>query len=462
MQANVTILPGYRMNTIASLHEQFSRRTDTVSALVEHQCARVDDPQGEGSRAFLSLDQAAVRAAAASAQERFDNRTVRTLEGITIVIKDLFDVEDEVTAAGSVVLRSRPAAVADCEAVARLRAAGAIAFGRSNMVEFAYSGVGINPHYGTPRNVWGRETDGGGRVPGGSTSGGGVAVADGMAVAALGSDTGGSVRIPAALNGIVGFKPTAVRVPVTDAVPLSFTLDSVGPLANSVDCCARIDAVLANDATPFAKASLRGKRFLKPACTVWKDLDPEVEHASNRALDTLRQHGAEIVEASMPILDEYFSRASHLGLTAPEALDWHHANINLNGVGYDRRVWQRMQLGKDITRGQYSATLFFRRMWIDRMNSALVGYDALLCPTSACIAPEIAPLLENDELFFETNARILRNTAWVNFMDGCALTIPCHRMGTAPVGLQLVGRHGTDRAVLALGAACEAAINSTR
>lgn len=450
------------MTTIAVLHGQISRREETVPALVARQCALVADPAGEGSRAFLSLDPAAVAVAATAAQAKFDGRSARSLEGVTVVIKDLFDVSDEVTAAGSVVLRSRPAAAVDCTAVARLRAAGAIAFGRSNMVEFAYSGVGINPHYGTPRSVWGREVDGGGRVPGGSTSGGGVAVADGMAVAALGSDTGGSVRIPAAFNGIVGLKPTAIRVPVTGAVPLSFSLDSVGPLANSVACCARIDAVLANDASPFVKTSLRGKRLLKPAATVWQSLDPDVEQACNRALEVLRDQGAEIIEAPMPILDEYFARASHLGLTAPEALDWHLANVNLNGVGYDRRVWQRMQLGKDISRGQYSATLFFRRLWIDRMNVALADFDALLCPTSACIAPEIAPLLENDELFFEANARILRNTAWVNFMDGCALTIPCHAAGRAPVGLQLVGRHGTDRAVLALGAACEAAINPTR
>lgn len=450
------------MTTFASLHSAFTEHRDSVSAAVERQYAKVADPQGEGSRAFLSLDIDAARAAAVQAQSRIDARSARTLEGITVVIKDLFDVRDEVTAAGSVVLRSRATATVDCPAVARLRAAGAIAFGRSNMVEFAYSGVGINPHYGTPRNVWGRESDGGGRVPGGSTSGGGVAVADGMAVTALGSDTGGSVRIPAALNGIVGFKPTAFRVPVVGAVPLSFSLDSVGPLANSVDCCARIDAVLANETALPTKTDLRGKRFLKPIATVWQDLDPQVEQSCNRAIDVLRDQGAEIVEAPMPTLDEYFARASHLGLTAPEALDWHQANINLNGAGYDRRVWQRMQLGKDISRGQYSATLFFRRLWIDRMNAALADYDALICPTSACIAPEIAPLLESDELFFEANARILRNTAWVNFMDGCGLTIPCHPLGTAPVGLQLVGRHGTDRTVLALGAACEAAIASVR
>lgn len=450
------------MTAIASLTRQFATREDTVNALVERQFQRVSDPQGEGSRVFLSLDQDAVRNTATQSQSRFDAHTARPLEGITIAIKDLFDVRDEVTAAGSVVLRSHQAAAMDCPAVARLRTAGAIPFGRSNMVEFAYSGVGINPHYGTPRNVWGREADGGGRVPGGSTSGGGVAVADGMAAAALGSDTGGSVRIPAALNGIVGFKSTAFRVPVVGAVPLSFSLDSVGPLAHSVDCCARIDAVLSGETAPLTKTDLRGKRFLMPAATVWQNLDPEVEQSCQRALEALRDGGAEIVEAPMPTLDEYFARASHLGLTAPEALDWHQANINLNGAGYDRRVWQRMQLGKDITRSQYSATLFFRRMWIDRMNALLADYDALICPTSACVAPEIEPLLESDEAFFEANARILRNTAWVNFMDGCGLTIPCHPAGTAPVGLQLVGRHGTDRAVLALGAACEAAIASVR
>lgn len=451
------------MPRIATLQQHFLDRTDSVPALVERNIAGVTDPAGEGSRAFLSANYALARETARQAQARFDSRSHRALEGITISIKDLFDVAGETTAAGSMVLRDRAHAAQDCPAVARLRAAGAIPFGRNNMVEFAYSGVGINPHFGTPRNVWGRTPDGGGRVPGGSSSGGGVAVADGMAVAALGSDTGGSVRVPSALNGLAGFKPTAVRVPVAGAIPLSFSLDSVGPLARTVDCCARIDAVLANELTPVSPmppSSLRGKRLLKPISTVWSDLDAEVCVACEHALDSLRAQGVEIVEAELPVLEEYFAQASHLGLTAPEALDWHFAHINVQGVGYDRRVWQRMQLGRDITRAQYSATLAFRRFWIDRMNLALAGYDALVCPTVACIAPEIAPLLTDDDLFFRTNLRILRNTAWVNFLDGCALTIPCHAPGTAPVGLQLVGPHGSDRAVLALGAACEAALAS--
>ena len=446
------------MTTITALHTHFANGNDSAVALTARQTARVADPAGEGARAFLSLDQAAVKRAAEASQPRFALGNHRPLEGITISIKDLFDVKGEVTAAGSTVLRTRPAATEDCPAVSRLRDAGAIIFGRNNMVEFAYSGVGINPHFGTPRNVWGRTADGGGRAPGGSSSGGGVAVAEGMAVAALGSDTGGSVRLPAALNGVCGFKPTAVRVPVVGAIPLSVTHDSVGPIANSVACCSRIYAVLAGEIyTPSPVRTLRGVRLLKPNSLIWRELDPEVDASVNAAVERLRSAGAEIVEAPLAPLDELFGRP---GLVAAEALDWHAAHINMDGVGYDRRVWLRMQAGRDVTRGQYSAALAYRRFWIDRMNCALAGFDAVVCPTVACIAPEIAPLVADDELFFATNARILRNTAWVNFMDGCALTMPCHQPGDAPVGLQLVGRHGQDHAILALGMACEAALST--
>lgn len=445
------------MTTIARIHADFLSGKDTVNALVKRQIDKVRDDTGEGSRTFLSLNAEAVLEAATQSQLRIDDGSPRPLEGITVSIKDLFDVAGEVTGAGSTVLRSRPAAALDAPVVARLRSAGAIAFGRTNMVEFAYSGVGINPHYGTPRSVWGRTADGGGRVPGGSSSGAGVSVADGMCVAALGTDTGGSVRIPAAFNGLVGFKPTAVRVPVLGAIPLSVTLDSIGPLAQTVACCAALDAVLSGeDHLPLPNVDLRGVRFLKPQALVWRELDPEVESATLAAIETLRQAGAEVVEAPLLPLDELLARAS--STLAAEALDWHTTNINVEGVGYDLRVWKRMQLGRDVTRGQYSAGLAFRRLWIDRMNLALAGFDAVICPTVACIAPKIAPLIEDDELFVKTNARILRNASWVNFMDGCGLTLPCHAPGNAPVGLQLVGKHGADRALLALGAACEAAL----
>ena len=460
MQANVTSRYPV-MTTIAQIHTDFSNNKDTVPALVERQIAVVNDAKGEGSRAFLSLNAHAVRQAAADSHKRIAERSARPLEGITVSIKDLFDVAGEVTGAGSTVLRSRAAATVDAPVVARLRAAGAIPFGRTNMVEFAYSGVGINPHYGTPRSVWGRTAEGGGRVPGGSSSGAGVSVADGMCVAALGTDTGGSVRIPAAFNGLVGFKPTAVRVPVLGTIPLSVTHDSIGPLARSVACCAALDAVLSGAQNlPLPRVDLRGVRLLKPQTLVWRDLDPEVELATLAALDALRSAGAEVVEAPLHPLDELLTRAGST-LLAAEALDWHTTHINVDGVGYDPRVWRRMQLGRDLTRSQYSAAMAFRRFWIDRMNLALEGFDAVICPTAACIPPELAPLLADDELFVKTNARILRNTSWVNFLDGCGLTLPCHAAGTAPVGLQLVGRHGTDRQLLSVGGACEAALRKT-
>ncbi len=454
------------MTPIAQIHADFLTGIDNVTALVERNIDQVNDPKGEGSRAFLSLNAEAARFAAMQSQKRLNDGDARPLEGITVSIKDLFDVAGEVTGAGSTVLRSRAAAMLDAPVVARLRGAGAIPFGRTNMVEFAFSGVGINPHFGTPRAAWGRTADGGGRVPGGSSSGAGVSVADGMCVAALGTDTGGSVRIPAAFNGLVGFKPTAFRVPVLGAIPLSFLHDSVGPLATSVDCCARIDAVLADETyRPLQPPSLKTVRLLNPLGTLWSELDPEVELACQRAIETLRSKGATVVDARCDALEELFREASALpeqriiGRLA-ETFDWHKAHVNVDGAGYDPRVWKRILLAADVTRAEMSQAIAFLRVWKHKMHDALSGFDAFVTPTVACIPPELAPLIASDDLFFKTNPRILRNTAWVNMMDGCALTLPCHKAGKAPVGLQLIGRHGADHAVLALGAACEAALGA--
>jgi len=454
------------MITIAKLQQAFAAGTDQPSALAERQFERACNPQGEGARVFLSLHQQAIREAAAHASQRYlpgNDAPPRPLEGITISIKDLFDVAGEVTTAGSTVLRARATAAADAPAVARLRAAGAVLFGRTNMVEFAFSGVGINPHYGTPRNRWRRE-EAGGHVPGGSSSGAGVSVADGMSVAALGTDTGGSVRIPAAFNGVVGFKPTAFRVPVNGAVPLSFLHDSVGPLANSVDCCARIDAVLAGEpvTTPSPKP-LRNVRLLCPLGTLWSELDAEVDAACRVAMHTVRDAGATIVEMRCEALEDLFAAGKLppgqrvMGRLA-ETLDWHTANIGVDGRGYDPRVWHRIQLGADVTRAEVSQAIAWLRLWKHRMHDALAGFDAMITPTVACLPPAIAPLVADDALFYATNQLILRNTAWVNMMDGCALSLPCHAPGAAPVGLQLIGRHAADRDLLALGLGVEAAL----
>jgi aspartyl-tRNA(Asn)/glutamyl-tRNA(Gln) amidotransferase subunit A len=420
---------------------------------LENQLARATDPKGEGARVFLALDEKKIREQAAASAARFESNTQRALEGVTISIKDLFDVKGEVTGAGSTVLRTSAPASEDAPAVARLRNAGAIIFGRTNMTEFAFSGIGINPHYGTPRNVWGRNADGSGRIPGGSSSGAGVSVVDDMCTAALGTDTSGSVRIPSALNGIVGFKPSAYRVPVLGSIPLSVAHDSIGPLAHTVDDCVRIDAVLSGETRSTQSIDLRRVTLLKPQSIIWSDLDPEVERATLAAIERLKGAGATIVEAPLTPLDESFTRPA--GAVAALSYDWHAEHIAVNGVGYDPRVWKRMQPGESVTRQKQSQMIAYRRFWIDRMNMILAEYDAVICPTVACIAPEIAPLIEDDEKFFTMNARILRNTGWVNALDGCAITLPCHRRGEAPVGLQLVGTHGRDHKILALGRACE-------
>ncbi|MGL5005041.1 MAG: amidase, partial [Casimicrobium sp.] len=413
-----------------------------------------------GSRVFLSLDETKIREQTAASVSRFESKSARALEGITISIKDLFDVKDEVTTAGSTVLRSRAAASEDAPAVARLRNAGAIIFGRTNMTEFAFSGIGINPHYGIPRNVWDRRADGSGRIPGGSSSGAGVSVADDMCTAALGTDTGGSVRLPAALNGIVGFKPSAYRVPVLGSIPLSVVNDSIGPLAKSVDDCVRIDAVLSGQTYSTRTLDLRHVKLLKPQSLVWRELDSEVERATLAAIERLKDAGATIVEVPLAPLDEAFHRTT--GAVSAHAYDWHAEHINVNGVGYDPRVWKRMQLGESVTRQSQSQMMAYRRFWIDRMNMILAEYDAIVCPTVACIAPEIASIIDDDENFFLANSRILRNTGWVNALDGCAITLPCHSKNKAPVGLQLVGAHTRDAHILALARACESVLQQYR
>jgi aspartyl-tRNA(Asn)/glutamyl-tRNA(Gln) amidotransferase subunit A len=444
------------MKTIAEHIAAFQKKPELVVETIETQLARAKDSTGEGARVFISLNETAIREAAQASMRRYRDGTASALEGITISIKDLFDVKGEVTTAGSKVLRSRAPANDDAPAVARLREAGAILFGRTNMTEFAFSGIGINPHYGTPRNTWDRQSDGSGRIPGGSSSGGGVSVADGLCVAALGSDTGGSVRLPAALNGVFGFKPSAYRVPVVGSVPLSVAHDSMGPIANSIDDCARIDAVLSREKLVMPTIDLRHVKLLKPQSLIWQDLDPEVEHATLAAVERLRKAGATIVEAPLDVLDEAYKIANPS--ISALALDWHNEHVSLNGEGYDPRVWQRMQLGKGATRQQISWSLAYRRFWIDRMNMALADYDAVICPTVACIAPEIAPLVNDDELFFKTNSRILRNANWVNALDGCAATVPVHAQGEAPVGLQIVGLHANDARIFALAYAIESII----
>ena len=369
----------------------------------------------------------------------------QSLAGIPVSVKDLFDVAGQTTAAGSTVLAQAPVATQDCPAVARLRAAGAVITGRTNMVEFAFSGVGINPHYGTPVNPADTKVE---RIPGGSSSGAAVSVATGAAFLGLGSDTGGSIRIPAALCGIVGFKSTARLVPTLGAVPLSTSLDTVCAMTRSVR-----DAVLAHEVLAACTVTLAHKplaqRRLAVARTQMQDtLDSTVAQAFERTLKLLRQAGAQIEEIALEEISELAAINATGGLSAPESYAWHRPLIAAHEAEYDPRVAQRILRGARMRAFEYIDLLTARRQWITRMEARLQGFDAVLSPTVPIVAPPISSVLLDDTEFFRVNALLLRNTAVVNMLDGCGISLPCHTPDQLPVGLMLWHAALHDDAVL--------------
>jgi amidase/aspartyl-tRNA(Asn)/glutamyl-tRNA(Gln) amidotransferase subunit A len=383
------------------------------------------------------------------------------LAGLAVSVKDLFDVQGHTTTAGSTVLASRAPALADAPAVARLRAAGAALTGHTNMTEFAFSGVGINPHHGTPANPATFTLDATPRIPGGSSSGAAVSVATGAAWAALGSDTGGSIRIPAALQGLVGFKSTARLVPTEGAVPLSTTLDTACAITRSVRDAVVLHGVLAARRVDVVERPLRSMRLAMPTSTVLDGLDATVARAFERSLATLRRAGARIEEIALPELAMLSTLQSMGGFSAAEAWTWHRALLAEHESAYDPRVATRIRRGERMSAADYIDLLQGRRDWIARMSGALHGIDGLLSPTVPLVAPPLAELEQSDELFFRVNALLLRNPSVVNMLDGCALSLPCHAPGEMPVGLMVWAGAMADDTVLAASLAIEAALRAT-
>ncbi|MGH6717155.1 MAG: amidase [Bradyrhizobium sp.] len=442
--------------TLASLADDLESGRTTARKLVEDCLARIADPAGEGQRTFIHVDkQAALDAAEAMDRLRKAQATPSRFAGIPLSIKDLFDIKGQVTRAGSRALEDSAPAEADAPVVARLRRAGFIVIGRTNMTEFAFSGIGINPHYGTPKGAWKRSE---GHIPGGSSSGAAVSVFDGMAHGALGTDTGGSCRIPAAYNGIVGFKPTQRRIPLDGGVPLSFSLDSYGPLARTVKCCAILDAVLADEpVTALHPRPIRGVRLAVPTTLVLDELDDAVSRTFDRALNTLSRLGADIEHIEVPEFLDAGPINSKGGFAAAESYAWHRYLLASKGDVYDPRVSVRIQRGESIGAADYIDLLNARRSLIARANARLAPYDALVLPTTANTPPRIADLAD-DKAFMTANLRALRNCALINLIDGCAISLPAHREGEVPVGLMLASSGGADHRILELAAAVEPAI----
>ncbi len=414
--------------------------------------ARIDDPAGEGARACLTVYRDAARAAADAADARTKNGvSLGPLDGTLVTVKDLFDVAGDVTRAGSKVLadEGEPAA-ADAAIVQRLRAAGSIIVAKTNMSEFAFTGVGVNPHYGTPGNPADRQ-----RVPGGSSSGAGVAVADGMCEIAIGSDTGGSVRIPASLCGVVGFKPSRQRVPTAGAFPLSYTLDSVGPLAKTVAACAQADAVMAGEA-PWLRdaAPLSGLRIGVAQGLPLDRLDDTVAKRFPATLDLLENSGCRLADQQLPLLDDMMAALGRASILMAEVYEIHGERLQRRGDDIDPIVRSRVAKGADIAAADYVWVQRERARLIAAMDEALSDLDVLAMPATPIVAPRFDEIAE-PKAFMARNALLLRNTTIGNFFDLCAVSLPMPRDGGLPCGLMLLARNGNDRRLLRIAAAVE-------
>jgi len=445
------------IHDLTEAHRRILQGSASAQSLLEASIAAAGSSLS--AHAFLSLSVETARSAAQQVDRaRESGRPVPRLAGLAISIKDLFDVAGEVTTAGSTILAADPSATTDAPAVQRLRDAGAALIGRTNMSEFAFSGVGINPHFGTPANAAQAAQAGKPRIPGGSTSGGAVSVASGAAWAALGSDTGGSIRIPAALQGLVGFKSTAQLVPTTGAVPLSTTLDTACAITRSVRDAVVMHEVLADRPLTTSAPPLRTLRLAMPKTLMLDSLDATVGRAFERTLSTLRRQGAEIEEIDLGLLAEVTSINAAGGFAPAEAWAWHRQRIAAHAQQYDPRVAQRIRRGEAMSAADYIDLLQARRSWILRMQVALAPYDGLLSPTVPIVAPLLEPLLTDDAAFFAVNGALLRNPSCVNLLDGCALSMPCQEDGELPVGLMVWSSAMRDDAVLQASLAIEAAL----
>lgn len=450
-------MPALPLTTLAAQHAALASGETSVSALVDEACARTEDPAGQGNLVFLGHYGEVARAQAEHADRMRDAGVDQgPLAGMPISVKDLFDIKGEVTRAGSKIRQNAPPATEDAVIVRRLRGAGAIIVGRTNMTEFAYSGIGINPHYGTPASPWDRENR---RIPGGSSAGAGVSVADGMAIAGIGTDTGGSVRIPAALNGLAGFKPTARRVSRKGCFPLSFSLDSIGPLAASVECCNVIDAVMVGD-TPQALPDIpvKGLRLGVAKTLVMDGVDDTVAATYEAALNALSRAGAHLVDVPFELLADIPELSTAGGFTAAESLSLFRNELAARKEDFDHRVALRIQNGAKISGADYVDLIHARARFCAEADAITRPFDAVVMPTCPRVAPPISDLVDDDAAFGDANLAMLRNNALFNFLDRSAASLPIHKEGEAAVGLMVVGETMGDRWTLTVSKALETAL----
>nr|WP_250810980.1 amidase [Neorhizobium tomejilense] len=398
---------------------------------------------------FISLleDRALAEAQASSTRIK-EGRSLGLLDGIPIAWKDLFDIEGMATTAGSKVLKKAAPAAKDAAIVDLLKQAGMVAVGRTNMSEFAFSGIGINPNYGTPHNPHGKDAP---RIPGGSSSGSGVAVAAGLVPVAMGTDTGGSIRIPAGFNGIVGYKATRGRYAMNGVYPLATSLDSLGPLCRTVQDAVWVDAAMRGLAVPqTARQPAQPLDIVIPTNIVFDGAEPGVVAAFEAAIERLAKAGARITRLAFPTFDELPKLMVKYGpMVTAEAFALHREKLSgPDATEMDHRVVARTRLGEKTSLSDYIAIIENRARMIAE-TEALIGDRFVAMPSVAHVAPPIAPLEKDDELFFATNGKTLRNTGFGNFLDWCGVSIPCGS-GDAdmPVGFLLSANANCDETLL--------------
>ncbi|MGD7070889.1 amidase [Acetobacter sp. AAB5] len=428
----------------------------TARKLVENALANIAEPHGEGARTFVSVHAAAARRQADAIDRlRYQGQAPSPLAGLPISVKDLFDEAGSITRAGSMVLADAPPASMDAPAIERLKQAGLISIGRTTMTEFAFSGIGINPHFGTPANPWHRHEK---RIPGGSSSGAAISVSDNMAFVGIGSDTGGSCRIPAALTGLVGFKPTARRISTKGTVPLSSTLDSIGSIGRTVKCCWAADSLMTTgtlriqDAPTGREGSTLRLGIL--GTSVMENMDDTVAHTWENCLRRLSKNGVMLETFTCPPLKEIPQANSKGGFPAAESLAWHQPLLETHRSVYDPFVLQRILRGYEQNAVDYISLRQSRTKLIQQAADIMNHYDAVILPTVPIIAPKISDMHDNTR-YVATNLLLLRNTTIANFLDLCAISLPCHQTGEAPVGLMVMGRHAEDHTLFRIAAQLE-------
>ena len=443
-----------RSSDVTRLQQALASGQTTCEAWIEQSLALAAQPAAAHVFTHLWAESALASARHADAQRRSGVR-LGPLAGLPVTIKDLFDVAGETTTSGSVVCASEAPAECDAPPVARLRASGAALLGKTNMSEFAFSGVGYNPHWGTPANPADATLA---RIPGGSSPGAAVSVGLGLAVAGLGSDTGGSLRIPAALCGLVGFKGSQARVTRQGAMELARSLDTVGAITRSVDDAWLIDAVLSGQALSVRQRSVKGLRLAVPTTLMQDELDADVSKAFAHTLGRLSAAGALIEEVAWSELSEIATLNAPGGFSPVEAYAAHRHRLAADGARFDQRVAQRMALGQGVSAADYLTMIDQRHAWIGRSNQALQSFDAVICPTVPMVAPAIDATCASDAPFFAANRLLLRNTFAINYWDGCAISLPCQAPGDLPVGLMLARANGLDAELLGVAKAIEAAL----